>query len=380
MSAADHFLAGPVLGIETSCDETAVAVVAGGRVLTNRVSSQIPVHRRFGGVVPEIASRNHLLTILPTIELALADIGLKGPDLAGIAVTNNPGLLGALLVGVQTAKTLAHAWGVPLLGVHHIEAHCWAVMLAPPADDAPSAGAAADWSQPALPCLALAVSGGHSSLVRLDGPGQTELLGATLDDAAGEALDKFGKLLGLPYPAGPHIDRLARSGDRQRYDLPRRLRNRHDLAMSFSGLKTAGRLAIAAATEAGRDVSKPAEQADLCASYQDAVVAQLVFTTLRAARQHGLNDVIIAGGVAANSQLRADLSAACAAEGKRAWLTPAPYCTDNGAMIAGLGSSLLRAGRRDDPFTLDASPTRRSTLSTRKKQRDAARLPQGRRS
>ncbi len=377
MRASDRFLPGPVLGIETSCDETAVAIVAGGVVLTNRVSSQIPVHRRFGGVVPEIASRNHLLTILPTVQLALEDVGLRGSDLAGIAVTNNPGLMGALLVGVQTAKTLAHAWQVPLLGVHHIEAHCWAVMLAPPGTASGAGDEAQDWPQPALPCLALAVSGGHTSLYRLDGAGRTELLGATLDDAAGEALDKFGKVLGLPYPAGPHIDRLAQDGDPRRYALPRGLRNRRDVAMSFSGLKTAGRLAIEAARAAGCDLSDVREQADLCASYQDAVVAQLVNTTMRAARQFELRDIVIAGGVAANSQLRADLIAACDAEGRRAWPTPAAYCTDNGAMIAGLGSSLLHAGERDDPFTLDASPTLRSSLSTRKRQRDAARLLPG---
>jgi len=378
MAASDFFLSGPVLGIETSCDETAVAVVINGRVCANRVSTQIPVHRRFGGVVPEIASRNHLLTILPTIQIALADVGLRGPDLAGIAVTNNPGLMGALLVGVQTAKTLAMAWDVPLLGVHHIEAHCWAAMMAPPSQPA-SGDDAGDWPQPKLPCLALAVSGGHSSLYRLAGPGQSELLGATLDDAAGEALDKFGKVLGLPYPAGPVIDQLAQGGDRRRYSLPRGLRNRRDLAMSFSGLKTAGRLAIEAAREAGCDTTDPAEQADLCASYQDAVVTQLVRTTLRAARQFELQDVIIAGGVAANSQLRADLAAACEADGRRAWATPRPYCTDNGAMIAGLGSSLFQQGRRDDPLLLDASPTKRATLATRKKQRDAARQLPGRR-
>ncbi|MCO4762655.1 MAG: tRNA (adenosine(37)-N6)-threonylcarbamoyltransferase complex transferase subunit TsaD [Myxococcales bacterium] len=368
---SDRFLSGPVLGIETSCDETAVAVVAGGRVLTNRVSTQIPIHQRFGGVVPEIASRNHLLTILPTIERALADTGLRGPDLAGIAVTHNPGLMGALLVGVQTAKTLAHAWAVPLLGVHHIEAHCWAVMMAPPELPASST----DWPQPSLPCLALAVSGGHTSLYRVTAPGESELLGATLDDAAGEALDKFGKLLGLPYPAGPHVDVAAQRGDRTRYALPRGLRNRTDLAMSFSGVKTAGRLAIEAARTAGVDLNEDQELAHLCASYQDAVVTQLVRTTLRAARKYDLKDIIIAGGVAANSQLRADLSAACAAEGRRAWPTPLPYCTDNGAMIAGLGSSLFAVGRQDDPFLLDAAPTKRPSLSVRKQQRDDARRP-----
>ena len=366
MQAADHFLTGPVLGIETSCDDTAVAVVVDGHVLTNRVSSQIPVHQRFGGVVPEVASRNHLLSILPTIELALADVGVAGRELAGIAVTNRPGLMGALLVGVQTARTLALAWEVPLLGVHHIEAHCWAAMLAPPGTD-PSERR---WPQPQLPCLALAVSGGHTSLYRVEGPGQSALLGETLDDAAGEALDKFGKLLSLPYPAGPHVDRHAKQGDASRFPLPRGLKNRSDLAMSFSGLKTAGRLTIERLADSGEEPQ--AHLADLCASYQAAAVQQLVDTTMRAARRHQLDDVIVAGGVAANSLLRSTLQERCEREGKRAWLTPRPYCTDNGAMIAGLGSALLALGRRDDPVELDAQPTVRATLQARKQSRDAA--------
>ncbi|HAN32735.1 MAG TPA: tRNA (adenosine(37)-N6)-threonylcarbamoyltransferase complex transferase subunit TsaD [Myxococcales bacterium] len=370
MLAADHFLAGPVLGIETSCDDTAVAVVVGGHVWTNRVSSQIPIHQRFGGVVPEVASRNHLQSILPTIETALRDVGLEGPDLAGIAVTNRPGLMGALLVGVQTAKTLALAWDVPLIGVHHIEAHCWAAMMAPPGTDR----GAKQWSQPELPALALAVSGGHTSVFRVDGPGQSMVLGETLDDAAGEALDKFGKLLGLPYPAGPHVDRAARQGQSDRFRLPKGLKNRRDLAMSFSGLKTAGRQTIERVRAEGLD---PAEHlADLCASYQLAAVTQLVDTTMRAARQYDLKDVIVAGGVAANSLLRHTLALRCEEQERRAWLTPRPYCTDNGAMIAGLGSALLARDQLDDPLTLDAQPTVRATLKARKESRDRA---QGRR-
>lgn len=340
-------MSGAVLGIETSCDETAVGIVRDGVVLANLVATQIPLHRRFGGVVPEIASRNHLLTILPTVEAALAACDLKPADLASIAVCNRPGLIGALLVGVQTAKTLALCWDVPLVGVHHIEAHAWAVHLRPPGHTA------ADWPRPALPLLALAVSGGHTSLLRVSGPGRVELLGHTLDDAAGEAFDKFGKILGLPYPAGPEIDRLAPAGAPRRFDLPRGMRGRDDLQFSFSGLKTAGRL-IAERLVAEGAALEGVLLADLCASYQDAAVQQLVDVTVRAALRHGLGDVVIAGGVAANRQLRRDLTARCAAAGLTCWPTPLAWCTDNGAMIAGLGEALLQTGERADRHELDA--------------------------
>jgi len=350
--ATSTFMSGPVLGIETSCDETAVAIVAGGEVVAQAMTTQVPLHRRFGGVVPEVASRNHLLTVLPVIEQTLEQAGLRGPALAGIAVTNRPGLIGALLVGVQTAKTLALAWDVPLVAVDHIRAHCWAATLR--AADEPGVGDGLE-----LPALALAVSGGHTSLLRLSGPGELEVLGATLDDAAGEALDKFGKLLGLPYPAGPEIDRLARTGDASRFKLPGGMRGRDDLAFSFSGLKTAGRqLAERLQREHGA-IDAPL-LADLCASYQDAVVRQLVRLTCRAAREHGLRDIVVAGGVAANSHLRAELEQACAARGWRCRPVPLRWCTDNGAMVAGLGSSLLAAGVRDDPLALDATPTIRA--------------------
>ncbi|MEY3013305.1 MAG: hypothetical protein RIT45_2040 [Pseudomonadota bacterium] len=349
----DLFLEGPVLGIETSCDETAVGIVAGGRVLAACFSTQIPLHRRFGGVVPEVASRNHLLSLVPTLEAALEQAGLHLGDLVGVAVTARPGLLGALLVGVQSAATLAWRRGLPLVGVHHIEAHCWAAMLD---------GAAGDGARPRLPALALAVSGGHTSLFRMDGPGEVALLGQTLDDAAGEALDKFGKIIGLPYPAGPIIDRLAERGDRERFPLPRGMRGRDDLAMSFSGLKTAGRQLAEALAAEGEDVLAAARD-DLCASYQEAAVAQLVDTTMRALDRTRLKDLVIAGGVAANSRLRERMAEACAARGVAFWPVAPRLCTDNGAMVAGLGSSLLARGVRDDPLLLDAAPTARPAIA-----------------
>lgn len=337
---------GPVLGIETSCDETAIGIVADGVVLANRVASQVPLHARFGGVVPEVAARNHLLSILPGIEAALADAGLTPADLGGLAVTHQPGLVGALLVGVQTARTLALCWDKPLIGVDHIQAHVWAATLRN-RGDAPV--------QLRAPFLALAVSGGHTSLYRVEGPGQMTLLGRTLDDAAGEAYDKFARLLGVAYPGGPNVDKLAQTGDPSRFKLPRGMRGRDDLAMSFSGLKTAARLHIESLQAAG-----PLDDTmvrDLCASFQHAVVAQLVHVTQRAALQHGLVDVVLAGGVAANHGLRAGLSAMCAPRGLRFWPVPTGWCGDNGAMVAGLGEALLAAGQQDDPHELDAVPT-----------------------
>ena len=337
---------GPVLGIETSCDETAVAIVRGREVIAETVSTQIPIHQRFGGVVPEVASRNHLLAVLPVIEQTLQKAEISGQQLRGVAVTNRPGLIGALLVGVQTAKTLAWAWGVPLVGVHHIHAHCAAPWLRAPGELPETI---------TLPALALAVSGGHTSLLRMDGPDAFTPLGATLDDAAGEALDKFGKLLGLPYPAGPHIDRLASEGDPRAFTFPRGMRGRRDLVMSFSGLKTAGRQRWEALSAEGP--LSDATVADLCASYQAAAVAQLVTTTERAAQQTGLRSIVVAGGVAANSQLRRQLSEVSDRNGWSCHIARPRWCTDNGAMIAGLGSALLAAGHRDDPTVLDARPT-----------------------
>ncbi len=350
--SAPPVIPGPILGIETSCDETAVGVVHDRRVLASCIATQVPLHRRYGGVVPEIASRNHLLTILPTIEATLRSAGLSGAELAGVAVTSRPGLIGALLVGVQTARTLALSWELPVVGVHHIHAHCWAATLRQGAAPESDPG-------PAMPHLALAVSGGHSSLLRVCGPERVEVLGETLDDAAGEALDKFGKLLGLPYPAGPEIDRLARDGDPERFALPKGMRGRSDLAMSFSGLKTAGRQLVERLRASGERPAQGQLLADLCASYQAAVVTQLVQTTRRAARQSRLSQVVIAGGVAANSLLRQQMTAMCASEGLDFRPVSASLCTDNGVMIAALGAAILATRSGDDAHLLDASATRR---------------------
>ncbi|MBM4343118.1 MAG: tRNA (adenosine(37)-N6)-threonylcarbamoyltransferase complex transferase subunit TsaD [Deltaproteobacteria bacterium] len=336
--------------METSCDETAAAVVERGRVLGQSVATQIPIHRRFGGVVPEVAARNHLMTVLPTIEAALAQACVAPQALGGIAVTARPGLIGALLVGVQTANALAWAWHKPVIGVDHTAAHVWSAMLRPPGLDAD------DWPRPRLPFAALAVSGGHTSLYRVNGPAELVLLGRTLDDAAGEAFDKFGKLIGLPYPAGPEVDRLAAQGRVGQVRLPRGMLGRSDGAYSFSGLKTAVRMHVASQYASGA-LPTGAERANLCADFQAAVVEQLLRVTLDSVRRHRLRDLVVAGGVAANCGLRAGFAEACARARVRFWPVAPAYCGDNGAMVACLGEALLRAGHRDDPFTLDAQAT-----------------------
>jgi len=312
-----------ILGIETSCDETAAAVVDGdGRVLSNVISSQVPIHARYGGVVPELASRNHLMSMIPVIREAMdgAETDLDGID--RIAVTRGPGLIGALMVGVQAAKTLARTRALPLIPVHHTEAHITAVFLEG-GDLAPE--------PPVFPYVALAVSGGHSSIFSVLEVGRYRRLGTTLDDAAGEAFDKVARLLGLPYPGGVSIQNLGKSGDRDRFALPRGMRRKGNLDFSFSGLKTATRTLL-------ESLGEPDEgtRADLAASFQEAVVDSLVTKTLAAARQEGVRDIVVAGGVAANQRLREHFGEACDAAGFRLHLTAMPYCTDNAAMIAGL--------------------------------------------
>jgi tRNA N6-adenosine threonylcarbamoyltransferase len=321
-----------VLGVETSCDETAAAVVEDGRrVRANVVASQIATHAPYGGVVPEVASRQHVATIVPVIERAVADAGVRFADLDAVAVTAGPGLVGALLVGVETAKALAFALGKPLVAVNHLAGHLAAVFLA--TDD----GAA----PPSYPHLALLVSGGHTALIRIDGPGQTRLLGATRDDAAGEAFDKVGKLLGLGYPGGVAIDKRAATGNPQAVALPRALPGRDDLDFSFSGLKTA------VATLLARD-GLPEGQAmnDFCASFQTAVVDVLVRKSRRALVREGLGSLVVCGGVAANRGLRAALAAAAKEDGFALHIPPPRYCTDNAAMIAAAGAQLFQRGAR----------------------------------
>jgi len=318
-----------VLGIETSCDETAAAVVEdGARILSSTVSSQVEIHARYGGVVPEVASRQHLLAILPVIRQALdlAGVGLEGVD--GVAVTRGPGLAGSLLVGVNAAKAIAFARALPLTGVNHLEAHIYANWLA--------------GETPAFPLLCLIVSGGHSDLVLMRDHGQYVLLGRTRDDAAGEAFDKAARILGLGYPGGPAIDRAARQG-RPSVPLPRAwLKGSDDF--SFSGIKTA----LVRLAQAGGITSA----IDAAASFQEAVVEMLVTKTIAAARAHRVRQIILAGGVAANSALRRRM----AAEAPVPLLIPPPdLCTDNAAMVAAAGCFHFAAGKRDG-LDLDVVP------------------------
>jgi N6-L-threonylcarbamoyladenine synthase len=318
-----------VLALESSCDETAVAVVEDGtRVHANVISSQARIHEKWGGVVPELASRHHVVNVVSVLQSALdeARIGLDAVD--AVAVTRGPGLVGALLVGVQMGKAIAFARGLPCVGVHHLEGHLSAVYLD---------GAEA----PAFPHVALLVSGGHTSIIVVEDHGRFREIGRTRDDAAGEAFDKVGKMLGLGYPAGPVIDRLAQAGDPRALKLPRPMDRRGNFEFSFSGLKTWMRTWI-------QQHGVPAGQAlaDVCASFQHAVVASLVGKTRDAVRVIGAREVQVAGGVAANSHLRAALRAAGDEDGFRTFVPPPRYCTDNAAMIAAAAYHRLRRGER----------------------------------
>jgi N6-L-threonylcarbamoyladenine synthase len=326
-----------VLGLETSCDETAAAVVEDGRrVLSDVVSTQIEIHRRWGGVVPELASRNHVVQVMPVVDEAVTRAGGPGA-VDAIAVTSGPGLVGALLVGVQVAKGLAAAWEKPLVGVNHLEGHLLAAFLG----EAP----------PTFPFLGLVVSGGHTSLYEARGFGDYRLLGRTRDDAAGEAFDKGAKLLGLPYPGGVAIDRLATAGDPKAIRFPKAVVKGADLDFSFSGLKTA---LLHHVRKHG--LPEGPGLADLCASYQEAIVAALVQKAIRAARRFQLPTLVLAGGVAANSRLRAAAAEAAAGyEDLRLVVPAARLCTDNAAMIAVAGTHALARGRRADAL-LDADP------------------------
>jgi N6-L-threonylcarbamoyladenine synthase len=341
-----------VLGIDTSCDETAAAIVRDGReILSNVVASQIDLHARWGGVVPEIACRAHLESILPVVEEAVARAGASLATVDVIGVTSGPGLIGALLVGIAAAKALAFALEKPLVGVHHIESHIYANRLA-----------AADLEPP---FLSLVVSGGHTQLFRWRGAGDYDLLGETLDDAAGEAFDKVAALLGLPYPGGPAIERAASGGDPQAVKLPRSLLAPDSLDMSFSGLKTAV-LYHLRGQDAKREARPPAVRlsgkalADLAASFQEAAVDALVAKVKRAVKKTGLGRVAVGGGVACNGRLREKLEAAAKKGRFRVYFPPRALCTDNAAMVAGLAHESWRAGKSVfDPASeaLDAVPT-----------------------
>jgi N6-L-threonylcarbamoyladenine synthase len=328
-----------VLGIESSCDETAAAVVDEGRIVrSDVVASQNEVHARYGGVVPELASRAHILNVVPVVQAALETAGTTLAAIDGIAVTNAPGLVGALLVGLSTAKSLAWVTGKPLVGVHHLAGHLSAIYLEP--------------DPPPMPHLALIVSGGHTSLVRVVDHGTLVELGRTRDDAAGEAFDKGAKLLGLGYPGGVVIDKLAASGDPGAVAFPKSMTaGEHGADFSFSGLKTALLHHVRA-----HGVPDGQPLADLCASYQAAIVEVLVRKTRKAARKHGLDHVQVCGGVAANQGLRAALRKAGEEDGFRVYIPPPKRCTDNAAMIAAAGYHRLAKGERDG-LDLDAVPS-----------------------
>jgi len=323
-----------VLGIETSCDETAVGIVEDRLHLrADVIASQVELHARFGGVVPEVAARAHLEAILPTVDRALSDAGVRLSDLDAIAVTRGPGLAGALLVGVSAAKGLALAHDLPIIGVNHLRAHLEVVQL--------EHGALMDLG---APIVALVVSGGHTSIVALEHDGGMRELGATLDDAAGEAFDKIARYLGLGFPGGPAIDRAARDGRRDAHAFPRPMLDGPGYDLSLSGLKTAVVRELDRLDAAGTPVHLP----DVAASFQEAIVDVQVTKTMRAVADLGAPTVVLAGGVAANSRLRERFDAVCRSAGVRLVVPSARLCTDNGAMVAASGSNLFAAGRIDD--------------------------------
>lgn len=321
-----------ILGIETSCDETAAAVVEDGRViLSNAVASQVGLHARYGGVFPEVASRQHILTIYPIIEQALQESHMTLADVDAIAVTRGPGLPGSLVVGVNTAKGLSIASGLPLIGVNHLEAHIYSAWLHKVGQPPPP--------EPDFPLVALIVSGGHTELIKVNQHLNYERLGGTLDDAAGEAFDKVARLLGLPYPGGPSIEKAAQHGNAQAFQFPRAwLEDTWDF--SFSGLKTAVLREVHRLQNSGL----PLPVADLAASFQEAVVDVLVGKTLMAARMTGAKDILVAGGVSANKALRNALQKQTEF---KIHIPPLYLCTDNAAMIAGAGYFRYQAGHRD---------------------------------
>ena len=325
-----------VLGIETSCDETGVALYDTERgLLADALYSQVDIHAEYGGVVPELASRDHVRKTLPLIDQVLTESGLARGDIDGVAYTAGPGLVGALMVGATLGRAIAAGLGVPSLGVHHMEGHLLAPMLA-----------AGDLA-PAYPFVALLVSGGHTQLVRVDGLGRYELLGESLDDAAGEAFDKTAKMLGLPYPGGPHVAKLAEQGDPARFDFPRPMVKQGGLDFSFSGLKTHTLTTVRACEVEGALSDK--DKADIARAFECAVVDTLVIKCRRALKQEGLTRLVMAGGVSANVRLRAALEEKLAKEGCEVFYPAPSLCTDNGAMIAYAGALRLAAGEADGP-------------------------------
>lgn len=325
-----------MLGIETSCDETSVAVVKDGReILSNIISSQVELHRKFGGVVPEVASRRHVEVILPILEEALDQAGVTMREIDGIAVTYGPGLVGALLIGVSAAKALSFSLNIPLVGVHHIAGHIYANRFV---------------KEFRFPLIALVVSGGHTELVWMKEHGSFEVIGQTRDDAAGEAYDKVARALGLPYPGGPEIDRLAHMGE-DILSFPRVYLEPDSYDFSFSGLKSA----VLNTLNQGKQKGIEYQAEDVAASFQNAVVEVLVDKTMRAARDKGAEQVLLAGGVAANRALRSKLQERCDQEGYELIIPPFSLCTDNAAMIAAAGQILFDKGVRAE-MNLNAIP------------------------
>ena len=319
-----------VLGIETSCDETGVALYDSERGLrAHALYSQVALHAEYGGVVPELASRDHVRKLLPLIREVLAQAGVARTDIDGVAYTAGPGLMGALLVGAATGRSLAWAWQVPAVAVHHMEGHLLAPLL--------------EADPPAFPFVALLVSGGHTELVQVEGVGRYRLLGDTLDDAAGEAFDKVAKMLELGYPGGPRVAELAQRGRPGRFTFPRPMVDRPGLDFSFSGLKT---FTLTTLRQHGRDDQT---RADVALAFEQAVVDTLAIKCKRALRQTGLQRLVVAGGVSANARLRAKLQAMVAEQAAEVFYPRLEFCTDNGAMIAFAGCQRLLAGQRETP-------------------------------
>ena len=322
-----------VLGIETSCDETGVAIYDSEQgLLADALYSQVKMHAEYGGVVPELASRDHVRKLLPLVQETLDKAGLTRNDIDAVAYTAGPGLVGALMVGASCGRAMAFTWDVPAIGVHHMEGH----LLAPMLEDTP----------PEFPFVALLVSGGHTQLVRVDGIGEYELLGESLDDAAGEAFDKAAKMLDLDYPGGPLIAKLAQQGDRSRFKFPRPMTDRPGLDFSFSGLKT---FTLNTANKHKVDGVVPEQdKADIAAAFEEAVVDTLAIKCRRALQQTGLKQLVIAGGVSANQRLREKLGKEVMKQRAELFYARPEFCTDNGAMIAFAGCQRLMAGQQDD--------------------------------
>ena len=334
-----------VIGIETSCDETGIAIYCDEKgLMAHQLYSQVKLHADYGGVVPELASRDHVRKIIPLIKAALAEANCTQDDIDGIAYTTGPGLVGALMVGATVGRSLAYAWDIPALGVNHMEGH----LLAPMLED----------KTPEFPFLAMLVSGGHTQIVRVDGIGQYELMGESVDDAAGEAFDKTAKLMGLDYPGGPRLSALAENGVQGRYKFPRPMTDRPGLDFSFSGLKTFTANTIAKETKLAEEAGKVVDEqthADIAFAFQEAVVDTISIKLRRAIKETGIKRLVVAGGVSANKYLRQQLAEMMTKHQGEVFYPRIEFCTDNGAMIAYAGLQRLRHGG-DDSLAIAARP------------------------